>query len=394
MKNIIINFIFISIIACFTIGCNDWTEVEYLDPSEQRPKEYYEALREWKLNTDHQVTFGWFGNWTGVGASTMNCLMGLPDSVDFVSMWGNWHSFTPEKWADKNKVKQLKGTRVLMCLIVANIGDQLTPSDVTKEYVREDGTKYYEVGGVKYDTEEMAIKAFWGWDDNDQTKIDAAIVKYAKSIVDSVHKYEYDGFDFDYEPSYSGHGNIAGPNLGNNGDPEKNSTRINFLTFVKELGKYMGPKSGTDLMLVIDGEPQNMHPDARDYFDYYIIQSYDASSHKSLDVRYDRLISGLKAGEDRALKEEVTKKLIWTETFEDGDNALNGGTKFTTRDGEKIRSLKGLALWQSLDGFRHGGVGTYHMEYEYDLSPKYGTQYPHLREVSTIMNPPMISFDK
>lgn len=374
MKKKILNLGMLAFAAALLVGCSKWTEVEPNNYFEPRPEEYYQQLRDWK-KTDHSVTFGWFGNWTGQGASPVNCLMGLPDSVDFVSMWGNWYGLSPEKWADKREVKSKKGTRVTMCFIVANCGDQTTPQSVRDNW-QENG----------FASEEAAVKDFWGWVDGDQAAIDAAIAKYAKSIVDTINKYEWDGFDFDYEANYGAPGNIAGPALGDTGNPETNRQRTNFLTFIKELGKYLGPKSGTDRLLVIDGEPQNMHPDARDYFDYYIIQAYACSSYSNLDSRYNRLLQGLEATENEALKQMVTEKLIWCENFE--SYASDGGVTHTTRDGQRVNSLKGMAMWESQYGYRKGGVGTYHMEYEYSLSG-HTIEYPYLREASAIMNPPM-----
>lgn len=362
--------------ASLVAGCSKWTETEPNKYDSKPAAEYYQNLREWK-KTDHSVTFGWFGNWTGNGASPVNCLMGLPDSVDFVSMWGNWYDLSPEKWADKRAVKAKKGTRVTMCFIVANIGDQTTPRAVRENW-QENG----------FASEMAAVKDFWGWDDNDQEAIDKAIAKYAKSIVDTIDKYEWDGFDFDYEANYGAAGNIAGPASGDSGNPETNrANRGNFLTFIKELGKYLGPKSGTGRLLVIDGEPQNMHPDARDYFDYYIIQAYSCRSYTNLDSRYTKLLQGLEATGDEELTKMVTEKLIWCENFE--DHASVGGVDHTTRDGRSVKSLKGMAMWESTYGYRKGGVGTYHMEYEYNLNG-HSIAYPFLREASAVMNPPML----
>lgn len=384
-KSKTIYFVLLALIATAWTACGDWVEVREKGYFEERSPEYYKSLRAWK-KTEHPVTFGWFGNWTGQGASLVNSLMGLPDSVDFVSMWGNWHSLSPEKIADKNEVKRVKGTRVLMCFIVANIGDQTTPADVRKVYEDENG-KYYLVNGVRYLSEQAAVNAYWGWEDGNQTAIDAAIGRYAKSLVDTIHKYDWDGYDFDYEANYGASGNIAGPRTGDHADPNRNrADRGNFLTFIKELGKYLGPKSGTDKMLVIDGEPQNMHPDARDYFDYYIIQAYNSGSASSLDGRYHNLLKGLEATGNPELEERVTKKLIWTENFE--DHASKGGVDHTTRQGKVVKSLKGMAMWEAPTGYQKGGIGTYHMEYEYSL-PGYNVEYPFLREAMHIINPPM-----
>lgn len=81
-------------------SCSDWTELETkynenMTGSTKSP-EYYEQLRAYK-KTDHPITFGWFGNWTGKGASLEKCLAGLPDSVDVVSIWGNWRNISPDQ---------------------------------------------------------------------------------------------------------------------------------------------------------------------------------------------------------------------------------------------------------------------------------------------------------
>ncbi|MCD8072818.1 MAG: glycoside hydrolase family 18 [Alistipes sp.] len=397
MKKKILSFGLLSFACLLAVGCSDWTDTERKGFFEPRPDEYYQVLREWK-KTDHSVTFGWFGNWTGQGASLVNCLMGLPDSVDFVSMWGNWYDLSPEKWADKNAAKEIKGTRVLMCFIIANCGEQTTPSWVREQHEAADGTKYYEVDGVRYATEQEAVNAFWGWDDDDESKIDAAIAKYAKSLADTMDKYQWDGFDWDYEANWGAPGNLAGPANHSGIDclyapkPELNrETRVNFLKFVKEMSKYVGPKSGTGRLFVIDGEPQTMHPDAQEYFDYYIIQAYNSGSYSDLDNRYNGLLIGLEATQDEERIKTITEKLIFCENFE--DHASTGGVNHLLRTGGYVRSLAGMAMWEPPTGYRKGGVGAYHIEYEYKVSG-YPIEYPFLREASRIMNPPMTSLTK
>ena len=74
-------------------ACDDWLDTEIKDPANltisNKDEAYYARLREYK-KSDHPVAFGWYGNWTGTGASYENSLKGLQDSVDFVSLWGNW----------------------------------------------------------------------------------------------------------------------------------------------------------------------------------------------------------------------------------------------------------------------------------------------------------------
>lgn len=87
-KNTYIYIIALFLIPSLWIGCSEWLEVESKDFFEKPADEYYAALREYK-KTDHQITFGWFGNWSGEGTSLVNSLAGIPDSVDLVSIWGN-----------------------------------------------------------------------------------------------------------------------------------------------------------------------------------------------------------------------------------------------------------------------------------------------------------------
>lgn len=93
-------FYFIMLLFGITVAntaCDDWTDMEpkFQEDMTQSslPEEYYAQLRAYK-KTDHPVAFGWFGNWTGNGATLEKCLAGLPDSVDFVSIWGNWRNLT------------------------------------------------------------------------------------------------------------------------------------------------------------------------------------------------------------------------------------------------------------------------------------------------------------
>ena len=317
------------------------TDVEIKDPTNltdpDRSEQYYEQLRAYK-KTDHPVAFGWFGSWVGAGASLENSLRGLPDSVDFVSIWGNWHSLTAERKADLAYVQNVKGTRALLCFIVANVGDQLTP----------EGVEPLE---------------YWG-------EGEAGIRRYANAICDTIDKYGYDGFDYDYEPNYGSPGNIAGK-------PEAEKI------FIEELGKRIGRKSGTDKMLVIDGEPQTINPEVGDYFNYFIVQAYSCSSDGNLD---SRLNSTIRNFDGKLTAQEVAKRYIVTENFE--NYAAAGGVPYRDRNGNQMMSLEGMARWMPiLDGLfvQKGGVGTYHMEYEYNAGSQ--PSYPALRKAIQIMNP-------
>lgn len=81
--------------------------------------EYYAALRAYK-QTDHQVAFGWFGGWSGEGAYMKSSLAGIPDSVDIVSIWGNWSNITEAQKKICNFANKLKEL-VLPCVLLSEV---------------------------------------------------------------------------------------------------------------------------------------------------------------------------------------------------------------------------------------------------------------------------------
>jgi hypothetical protein len=208
------------------VSCDDAIEIkpkyteDYL--STNKSEGYYKALRDYK-KSDHQVAFGWYGNWTGVGASLANCLSALPDSTDFVSLWGCWKNPTKEMLKDLRYVQETKGMKALVCFIILDVGDQITPE---------------EHSGSLADRQ-----AYWGWKDGDSLAIDKSIRKYANAICDTIDKYKYDGFDLDWEPSY------AQP------FPTQKSIVPYIKIFIDEMSKRLGPESKTGRLFVIDGEP-------------------------------------------------------------------------------------------------------------------------------------------
>lgn len=368
--------LFLSLATSFMTGCSDWTDVEAeVFPEDITSEEYYEALREYK-RSDHQLAFGWFGGWSGEGAFMKKSLAGIPDSVDIISIWDNGLGLSDAQKRDMQFVQQVKGTKVVFCRILKNVGDGFTPAYVG-EGLDQNGQEYRN-----------AVNEFWGFpsDESDQAAVESAIRKYARAVVDTLNVYGYDGFDIDYEPT-------AGPHVGNlikRGSGGNYANNENFAIFLDELGKYLGPKSGTGKLLLIDGEPQSMtdRPELGVYFDYFVIQAYSSGSDTRLD---GRLLGGSGAyncglvetfGEVLG-EEKVTNMTIMTENFEAVDVAMNGGYDYTDRWGNSMKSLEGFARWQPRNGFRKAGVGTYHMEAEYGTNP----EYKNLRNAIQIMNP-------
>ena len=52
------------------------------------------------------------------------------------------------------KYVEKKGTRVIVCSIISNIGDGQTPQEVDQDFV---------VDGIQYNSREEARAAYWGW---------------------------------------------------------------------------------------------------------------------------------------------------------------------------------------------------------------------------------------
>lgn len=397
------------------VACDKWTETEVKSPTNlvesNKTDAYYAALRAYK-KTDHQIAFGWFGNWTGKGSSKQGSLAGLPDSVDVVSIWGTSGNLTEEQKADLKYYQQVKGGRAMLCWIIQDIGGPLTPK-ITEEKKAEYQATYAQMqkdSGVAEDMivsltdaqmNQMWVYEYWGYVPTSDTSEEAvaqrkaAAEKYANAICDTLDKYGLDGFDIDYEPNF-GHSGTMG------GKAEM------MVPFIEALGKRIGPKSGTGRLLAIDGEPQSIAPETGSYFDYFIVQAYNAGSSENLDSRLARTIDNFNGV---LPAKEVARKYIVTENFE--DHAARGGVQFTDRQGNRIPSLLGMATWYPIvDGVpvMKGGVGTYHMEYEYrsavdnfagwsvgtatsnnrnfmDMTDVQGTTYPFLRKAIKLMNP-------
>lgn len=128
-KNYLLYFLLLALSTPIWVSCNDWTESEAKDYFEGPSEEYYAALRAYK-KSDHPKAFGWFGNWTGEGASLVNSMAGIPDSVDVVSIWGNWSNITEAQKKDLKFCQEVKGTRFTMCFIITSVGTQVTPQHI------------------------------------------------------------------------------------------------------------------------------------------------------------------------------------------------------------------------------------------------------------------------
>lgn len=317
------------LLGALSAGCSDWTEPEReitQHPAQQSPilrdNAYYQALRAYK-KTKHKIAFGWYGSWTAVGASYQTRLQSAPDSMDIISIWSQWHSLTPEQKADKEFVQKIKGTKVTYTIFTDKM-----PEPFASMF--------------------------------DDAYSDEAIQAYAKAYCkDSMDKYSYDGIDIDYEPGYG----ASGPFVGHDNE--------NFRRLILAMSQYVGPRSGTGRLFLIDGVPFAVHSDIADCFDYGIVQAYQSSGYTDLQTRYNN-------ADNKGWKPE---QYIFAENFE--SYWKNGGVQHRTRDGQYVNSLLGMARFNPTQGFG-AGFGAYHMEYEYGRSDM---PYKYMREAIQDVNP-------
>ena len=352
MKNKYLLRLLLGIVFFSFASCSDWTELEakfeddLVNPN--KSEEYYEALRAYK-KSDHVVSFAWIGNISNAGISLETSYLGLPYSMDIVAIWQGTQ--TDEYWAELRYCQQKLGTKFLRCKFAGS---------VPKEY---------------------------GWTDpvpvEGDPVMEKAIKAYANDICDEIYEKGLDGLDIDYEPTVGGaeaKGNLS-------------QYQISMEIYIKELGKRLGPQSGTDKLLTINGEVNNAKlRNLGKYFSYLISQAYGTTAATSLDTRVKQIVENYpKSTVDPITIEECAKKLIVTENFE--SLASTGGKPYTDRDGNKMNSLQGMARYspyyqgKPIEGAPHiAGFGAFHLEYEYNVAGK-TAHYPYMREAIQAANP-------
>lgn len=321
------NILILGLLGVMTLGgftsCS--TEIEALEivKPDQKTEQYYADLRAYKQRKDHEVFFGWFGGWNAKSSDMIGSLKSVPDSVDIISIWNGTYDRE-----DMEYVQNVKGTKVTFTKFAHGIPDEF-------------------MSGEKHD---IVTKE--------------GIEAYAVALVDTMKKYGYQGIDLDYEPGYSdpAGGPFRGPLVG----PEYlyPNYRDNMEIFIKKLGEFIGPKSDTDYLLIIDGVPFDVKPELAPYFNYGVVQAYRSSSYGNLQSRFNSAAA-------RGWKPE---QYIFAETFE-GGNYKNGGVSHVLEDGTRVPSLLGMAHflpeYEGKKATRKGGCGTYHMENDYYSSPNY-----------------------
>ena len=378
------NILAVSALALTTLAsCSKWTDMEIQHPVDlTKPghdEAYYKALRDYK-NSDHQIAFSYYSAWTGVGTNMQSSLMGLPDSVDLVSLWGGWKNPTEAQLKDLRAAQQKKGLKAMICFLVLDMGAGVTPDPTEAEKA---ALKEGESWTHKY----------WGWSTaqtpEGKAARRAAVVKYANAICDVIEKYGYDGFDIDAEPTYS-HPFSTNYEVWRMDREDGVSTLMTL--FIETLGKRIGPMAETEAgrkrILAVDGEPDALPPTHAKYFNYFIIQAYG----DGVGYSNGHFQGMLRAYKDVLSVEEICKKSIFVVNFESG----------ATRGGQAgLGQILNFALQNPVvDGvtYRKGGVGAFRVDLEYaittpdvvngiDMSPVKGLSYPWWRRAIQLMNP-------
>lgn len=291
------------------------------EENEQAYEQYLENLKAYK-KTKHPIMFGWFNAWQPDGNGKYPKLSLIPDSMDVVSIWGNWHSLSEEKIKELREV-QAKGTKVVIGWIIEDIGDQI-------KWGREN------------------------WPENDNE----AIVAYAQAIVDTINKYGYDGFDYDYEPSYASPFK-PGNHCGNLTSCSQDFGKEKEILFMKTMRELLGP----DKLFHLNGSIHWLDPSAAQYFDRFVVQSYEENA-----ARFDSWITSIK----KRLNIR-TDQIVFCETFENKAASV------------RVAFPETYAGYVVSKGGDIGGIGVYHINED----AKEDNAYINIRTAITIMNPPV-----
>lgn len=318
----------------FVAACSSWTDAEAEDFFIPQSQAYKQNLKDY-FNSPHKVMFGWFGNWAGKGGSSMQySLCGLPDSVDFVSLWLIWGNLSQAQQEDLKEFQE-KGSKALLCWRAGDIGAGLTPGGNSRENTKQ----------------------FWNIVDSIPQSFVQAAQNYALAIVDTCNKYNIDGFDFDLEDW----GTLVDYNR-----------REIVNTFLRTLRQEFD-KTGKMLVVDIPGGIgwlrfyDVLDDDVVESLDYIVWQTYELGP-----AGLDRFFLGSNGVKDRKphLFESTMRKSIVTATFERATDK-----HFFTQQQN----------YRSASGIEHAGMGAYHIEYDYPGNP----DYPTVRAAITAQNPPI-----
>jgi hypothetical protein len=316
---IFLTSLFVSaIIFC---SCDTYPEAEQLLKPKTYDDQYYANLRAFK-KSDHQISYGWYSDYSQTYSPGQHFL-GLPDSIDIISLWGGipTPSTNPIAYDEMRFVQKVKGTRMLSVKIIRMQSETWTTLD------------------------------------------SAGIIQYGDTLLSSVFKNDLDGLDLDYEPE--------GDYLTGN----------NLTILVKYLGQFLGPMSvNPEKLLVIDYYSTRPPADVEPYINYLVNQAYTqgttTNSAANLQSRYNLVASWC-----------PPEKFIVTENIGDwwpngGSPFTEADGNTLTPEGNRMYSLEGMARWNPSQG-KKGGWGAFYFIRDYNLDPP----YKFMRRCIQIVNP-------
>ncbi len=337
-------------LSAFVVASCD-TDVEALEIQKLKTydSQYYENLRAYK-KSDHTLCFVWYAAYApleGVGgykdpASWGERIIGLPDSIDIVSLWmgipsndPKSSSYAPVAYSDMRFVQRVKGTRFVAPTIVR----------MNKTITLKDGTEY----------------------DLRENRNDEGIAVYGQYLVDQVLDANLDGIDLDYEPE---------------GDWLQGQQ---FTKLVQYIGKFFGPKGQyPDKLLIVDFYSEYPPAETEPYVDYFIRQAYTQGFTEHSAARLQTYYNNISW--------TSPSKFIVTENL--GSWWENGGSPFVevdgntlTTDGTRMYSLEGMARWNPTQG-KKAGFGAFYVDRDY--YSKSGIPYYNIRRAIQIANPAVL----
>lgn len=219
------------VFSVWLMSCDKQNTPEALEI--QKPKtyddQYYANLRAYK-KTKHQILFVWFADYsqeTSMGTR----FLGLPDSIDIVSLWGGIPAKEEGKksYDEMRFVQQVKGTKMVGVSFV----------HLPEKYSRDD----------------------------------AGIKQYGDDLLKYIETNALDGWDFDNET-----------------DAKEFLTGSKFSTLLKYMGQKIGPKSSDpEKLLIVDGG--DFPWDAEPYISYLVKQSYTIRSAAQIQREVDNTYS-------------------------------------------------------------------------------------------------------
>lgn len=353
----LLNLLYAVLVLVGFYSCSDWTEIERNVFEEQENvnryiplieadseddltpsmREHFAKIREYR-KTEHVIAFGWYGNWTGTGTNPQSYLKMLPDSIDMVSLWGTRGNISQAQLTDLRFYQNVKGGKALMCWIVSDLGDGITPI----EYQDDPDAFWIDMKG--------------GGDEFEGVKA------YANAICDTIDKYGLDGFDIDYEP-LGGHGG----NMANDQEISMGGNK-RMQIFIETMSARLRP-SGK--ILAMDGDARLLSTATSELVDYYIYQAYNCYATSDPTIPSLGVMGKVEAG--KHLTDYIRKSIV---TVNGEKYWQTGGLpKYASSAHPEFSKIGAPQLLDyatlDIDGKRIGGFGMYHIEYDYKNNPEY-----------------------